>query len=48
MAGFSVERDSAPVLLNDGEKEIAGVSKPVVYLTLNEIIIYIMGKVSLS
>ena len=47
MAGLSVERVSASVMLNSGEREIAGVSKPV-YLTVTEIIIYIMARVSLS
>lgn len=46
MTGLSVERVSAPVTLNDGEKE-KGVSKPV-YLTVTEIMIYIMARVSLS
>lgn len=47
MAGLSAKRVSALVMLNDVEREIAGVSKPV-YLTVTEIIIYIMARVSLS
>lgn len=47
MAGLSVKRVSAPVRLNDVERGIAGVSKPV-YLTVTEIIIYVMAEVSHS
>lgn len=47
MAGLSVKRASATVRLNDVERGIAGVSKAV-YLTVTEIIIYIMAEVSHS